>query len=96
LGTTTAVTAGEGNSLADLGFMAEYIEDLPYTAEAMRLSLQDWQSWSAREQIKFLNALEAKINYYRALHDHTDLWVSLDDGPVDGDSVFPIALDMLP
>ena len=96
LGTTTAVTAGEGNSLADLGFMREYIEDLPYTADAMRLSLEDWQSWSAREQIKFLNQLEAKINYYRALHDHTDLWVSLDGGPVDGDSVFPIALDMLP
>jgi len=96
LGTTTAVTAGEGNSLADLGFMQEYIEDLPYTADAMKLSLQDWQSWSARDQIKFINDLEAKINYYRALHDHTDLWVSLDGGPVDGDSVFPISLDMLP
>lgn len=96
LGTTTAVTAGEGNSLADLGFMREYIEDLPYTPDAMKVSLQDWQSWSAREQIKFLNQLEAKINYYRALHDHTDLWVSLNGGPVDGDSVFPISLDMLP
>jgi hypothetical protein len=96
LGATTAVTAGEGNSLADLGFMAEYIEDLPYTADAMKLSLRDWQSWSAGDQIKFINELEGKINYYRALHDHTDLWVSLDGGPVDGDSVFPIALDMLP
>jgi serine/threonine-protein kinase PpkA len=96
LGTTTAVTAGEGNSLADLGFMREYIEDLPYTPDAMKVSLQDWQSWSAREQIKFLNQLEAKINYYRALHDNTDLWVSLGGGPVNGDSVFPIALDMLP
>ncbi len=96
LGATTAVTAGEGNSLADLGFMREYIEDLPYTADAMKLSLQDWQSWSARDQIKFINDLEAKINYYRALHDHTDLWVSLDGGPVDGDSVFPISLEMLP
>ncbi len=96
LGSTTAVTAGEGNSLADLGFMREYIEDLPYTADAMKLSLQDWQSWSARDQIKFINELEAKINYYRALHDHTDLWVSLDGGPVDGDSVFPISLEMLP
>ena len=96
LGETTATTAGEGNSLADLGFMREYIEDLPYTGEVMNLSLEDWEVWPARAQIDFLHRLEAKIDYYRALHDHTDLWVSLDNGPVDGDSVFPLALEMLP
>ncbi len=96
LGSTTAVTAGEGNSLADLGFMREYIEDLPYTGEVMRLSLEDWESWPAQRQIAFLHRLENKISYYRALHDHTDLWVSLDGGAVDGDSVFPVALEMLP
>jgi hypothetical protein len=96
LGTTTATTAGVGNSLADLGFMREYIEDLPYTAEVMNVSLEDWEAWPARQQIEFLHRLENKINYYRALHDHTDLWVSLDGGAVDGDSVFPVALEMLP
>lgn len=96
LGETTAITAGEGNSLADLGFMREYIEDLPYTGEVMSLSLDEWETWPAREQIDFLHRLEEKIGYYRALHDHTDLWVSLDGGPVDGDSVFPVALEMLP
>ncbi len=96
LGETTATTAGEGNSLADLGFMREYIEDLPYTGEVMSLSLDDWEAWPAREQIAFLQRLEDKIAYYRALHDHTDLWVSLDGGPVSGDSVFPIPLEMLP
>ena len=96
LGETTATTAGEGNSLADLGFMREYIDDLPYTGEVMSLSLDDWQSWPAREQIAFLHRLEDKIDYYRALHDHTDLWVSLDGSAIDGDSVFPVALEMLP
>lgn len=96
LGHTTAVTAGKGNSLADLGFMREYIEDLPYTGEVMNLSLEDWEAWPARRQIEFLHRLENKISYYRALHDHTDLWVSLDGGAVDGDSVFPVALEMLP
>jgi len=96
LGSTTATTAGEGNSLADLGFMREYIEDLPYTGEVMDLSLEDWETWPARRQIEFLHQLENKISYYRALHDHTDLWVSLDGGDVDGDSVFPVALEMLP
>ena len=96
LGATTATTAGAGNSLADLGFMREYIEDLPYTGEVMNISLDDWESWPARDQIDFLNRLEDKISYYRALHDHTDLWISLDKGPVDGDSVFAVALEMLP
>jgi hypothetical protein len=96
LGVTTATTAGKGNSLADLGFMQEYIDDLPYTGEVMGLSLDDWQSWSMLRQVAFLNRLEEKISYYRALHDHTDLWVSLDGGPVSGDSVYPVPLDMLP
>ena len=96
LGATTATTMGKGNSLADLGFMREYIEGLPYTGEVMQLSLDDWQSWSTKRQITFLHRLEEKISYYRALHDHTDLWVSLDGGPVDGDSVFPVPLELLP
>lgn len=96
LGETTATTAGTGKSLADLGFMREYIEGLPYTGEVMNLSLADWEAWPAREQIAFIQRLEDKIQYYRALHDHTDLWVSLDGGPIDGDSVFPIPLEMLP
>jgi hypothetical protein len=96
LGGTTATTAGRGNSLADLGFIQEYIEDLPYTGEVMGLSLDDWQSWSTLRQVDFLNRLEEKVSYYRALHDHTDLWVSLDGGPVGGDSVYPVPLEMLP
>ncbi|MDX2456988.1 MAG: vWA domain-containing protein [Gammaproteobacteria bacterium] len=96
LGATTTTTAGAGNSLADLGFMREYIEDLPYTGEVMGLSLDDWQSWSTQQQVAFLNRLEEKVSYYRALHDHTDLWVSLDGGPVSGDSVYPVELEQLP
>lgn len=96
LGGTTATTAGKGQSLAEMGFMREYIEGLPYTGEVMNLSLEDWQSWSVKRQIEFLQGLEDKINYYRNLHDHIDLWVSLKGGSIDGDSVFPVPLDMLP
>jgi hypothetical protein len=96
LGATTATTVGQGNSLANLGFMREYIEDLPYTPEVMGLSLDDWQSWSTKQQVAFVTRLEDKLDYYRALHDHTDLWVSLDNGPVSGDSVYPVPLEVLP
>ena len=96
LGATTTTTAGAGSSLAEMGYMREYIEDLPYSGEVMGLSLDDWQSWSTQQQIAFLHRLEEKVSYYRALHDHTDLWVSLDGGPVSGDSVYPVELEMLP
>ncbi len=96
LGMTTATTTGTSNSLADMGFLREYIEDLPYTGEVMNLALDDWQSWSSERQIRFLQGLEEKVSYYRALHDHTDLWISLDGGSIDGNAVYPIPLDMLP
>jgi serine/threonine-protein kinase PpkA len=83
-------------SLADLGYMREYIEGLPYQSEVMNLDLASWQTWSAVQQFQFINSLDSKVAYYRALHDNLDLWVSLDGGPVDGDSVYPLLLEALP
>ena len=85
-----------GLSLAELGYLNEYVEDLPYVSEVTGLSLADWEEWPAERQVDFVSRLESKISYYQALHDHTDLWVSLDGGAVSGESVFPVPLDMLP
>jgi serine/threonine-protein kinase PpkA len=89
-------TSGSGANLADMGYMREYIEDLPYTGEVMNLTLESWEAWSAKVQIEFMHRLESKINYYQALHDHTDLWVTPGGGPINGNSVFPVSLDLLP
>lgn len=83
-------------NLADLGFITEYIEDLPYTGDVMNVTLTDWRNWPAKRQLTFIQRLEEKVQYYRAVHDNTDLWVSLSGKAVDGDSVFPVPLDMLP
>ncbi len=93
---STRATSSYGGNLADMGYMREFMEGLPYKGEIMSLSLDDWESWSARQQLSFIHKLEEKINYYSALHDNTDLWVSLGGGAINGDSVFPVALDMLP
>ena len=85
-----------GGNLAEMGYMREYIDDLPYTGEVMNLSLNSWEEWSAKEQIEFMHRLESKINYYQALHDHTDLWVTPGGGAVNGNSVFPVVLNLLP
>ena len=83
-------------SLAELGYMREYIEGLPYQSEVMDLDLSSWQQWTAQQQFEFINSLDSKVAYYRALHDNLDLWVSLDGGPIDGDSVYPLLLEALP
>ena len=89
-------TSGSGTNLAEMGYMREYIEDLPYTGEVMNLTIESWEEWSAKVQIEFMNRLESKINYYQTLHDHTDLWVTPGGGSISGNSVFPVALDLLP
>lgn len=92
----SSTTGTGGANLAEMGYMREYIEDLPYTGEVMNLTLDNWEEWTAKEQIAFMHRLESKINYYQALHDHTDLWVTPGGGAVNGNSVFPVVLDLLP
>ncbi len=92
----TATRAVGGQSLADLGYMREYLEGLPYKSEVMDLDLSIWEQWPAQRQFEFINQLDSKVAYYRALHDNVDLWVSLDGGPIDGDSVYPLLLEALP
>jgi hypothetical protein len=87
---------GATASLAELGYMREYIEGLPYRSEVMNLDLSSWQQWPAQQQFEFINQLDSKVAYYRALHDNLDLWVSLDGGAIDGDSVHPLLLEALP
>ena len=50
------------DNLADMGFMKEYIEDLPYTGEVMSVSLDDWRNWPAKRQLEFIQRLEEKVN----------------------------------
>ncbi len=91
-----ATRAVGGQSLADLGYMREYLDGLPYRSEVMNLDLSIWEQWPAARQFQFINQLDSKVAYYQALHDNLDLWVSLDGGPVDGDSVYPLLLEALP
>ncbi|MEX0709060.1 MAG: vWA domain-containing protein [Woeseia sp.] len=92
----SATRALGGESLADLGYMREYLEGLPYRSEVMNLDLSIWEQWPAQRQFEFINQLDGKVAYYRALHDNVDLWVSLDGEAVDGDSVYPLLLEALP
>ncbi|MBF0256704.1 MAG: VWA domain-containing protein, partial [Gammaproteobacteria bacterium] len=69
-------SSGGARNLADLGFITEYIEDLPYTGDIMNVTLSDWRNWPAKRQLTFIQRMEEKGHYYRAVHDNTDPWVS--------------------
>ncbi len=85
-----------GEQLDDMGFMREYIDDLPYQSEIMKLSLQDWESWPAKQQLELVNRLEEKIAWYKSLHNNVDFWYTPGGGSVNGNSVYPININMLP
>jgi hypothetical protein len=62
----------------------------------MNLDLSIWGQWPAQRQFEFINQLDGKVAYYKALYENVDLWVSLDGGPIDGSSVYPLLLEALP
>ncbi len=85
-----------GEQLDDMGFMREYIDDLPYQSEIMKVSLQDWESWPAKQQLELVNRLEEKIAWYKSLHNNAGFWYTPGGGAVNGNSVYPINIKMLP
>lgn len=85
-----------GQQLDELGFMREYIDDLPYQSEIMGVSLEDWQSWPANKQLELVNRLEEKIAWYKSLHNNAQLWYTPGGGQISGSSVYPLSIDMLP
>ena len=96
---TLAVTPEQimnARSLADTGLIPEFLQDLPYDSRIMSMTNQDWNDASQDWQDEFLNDLDAKISYYRNLHDSPDMWVRLNEGDDPDVYVHPVSLEMLP
>jgi serine/threonine-protein kinase PpkA len=73
--------------------LAEWLEDLPYKSEILRITEDVWLEWGPSQQREFLNNIEAKIQEYRRIHNNTDLWVRLAE---KGDAITTIPVDSLP
>ena len=82
-------------NLGQLGFLAEFLDDLPYRSSIMRLTEEDWYRLSVGEQQAIVDDLKSKIRRYEQYHNDVANWVSL--GDVDpGDSVYRVPLSMMP
>jgi serine/threonine-protein kinase PpkA len=81
--------------LGQLGLLGEFLDDLPYRSNIMRLTEEDWYRMSVGEQQALVDDLKSKIKRYQQYHDDVDNWVSF--GVTDpGDTVYRIPLSMMP
>ena len=82
--------------LAEMGFMAEYLEGLPYHSEVLNLDEQTWKSWDGLAQEKFIRNLSTKLRHYQVYNADVDRWVSLAPNSDPRDHVYPVPLGMMP
>ena len=81
-------------SMKDL--IPEFLDGLPYQSKLMAMSNDLWASWSTDEQDEFIRELDAKIQYYAAIHDTPGGWIQLNKGDDPDEAVYPIDINMLP
>ena len=82
-------------NLGELGILAEFLDDLPYRSNIMRLTEEDWYRLSLGEQQAFINNLKSKIKSYAQIHDDVANWTSF-GAKEPGDAVFRVPLSLMP
>lgn len=76
--------------------MGEYLEDLPYQSEIVRISERDWVARTPLQQRQLLGSLVSKIEFYNRVYETNDRWVALHPGAPAGEWVTTIPLRQLP
>jgi serine/threonine-protein kinase PpkA len=83
-------------SLGDVGGVGQILERLPYRSKFLTITPQEWGTMSLGAQQDFLAELQAKLAYYKTLHDQPDMWVAVSPDSSGGERLFPMELDRLP
>ncbi|UCF89874.1 MAG: hypothetical protein JSW39_16390, partial [Desulfobacterales bacterium] len=82
-------------NLGQMGFLSEFLDDLPYRSAIMRLTEEDWYRMSVGEQQALVDDLKSKIRRYQQYHDDVANWISF--GTTDpGEAVYRVPLSMMP
>lgn len=82
--------------LAEMGFLTEYLDGLPYHSEVLNLDEATWKSWDGLAQEKFIRNLTTKLRHYQLYNADVDRWVSLAPNSDPRDHVYPVPLEMMP
>jgi serine/threonine-protein kinase PpkA len=81
--------------LGELGILAEFLDDLPYRSNIMRLTEEDWYRLSVGEQQAIVNDLKSKIKRYAQIHDDVANWVTF-GATEPGDAIYRVPLSLMP
>ena len=82
-------------NLGELGFLAEFLDDLPYRSNIMLLTEEDWYRLSVGEQQAIVNGLKSKIKRYKHIHDDVANWETF-GATEPGDAVYRVSLSLMP
>jgi len=91
----TRISNNPNQNLGQLGFLAEFLDDLPYRSSIMRLTEEDWYRMSVGEQQALVNDLKSKLKRYAQIHDDVANWVSF-GGTNPGEAFYRVPLSMMP
>lgn len=82
-------------NLGEMGVLAEFLDDLPYRSNIMRLKEEDWYRLSVGEQQAIVNGIKSKVKRYQQIHDDVANWETF--GIADpGDAVYRVPLSLMP
>jgi len=91
----TKFTRKPNQNLQQLGLLGEFLDDLPYKSNIMRLTEEDWYRMSVGEQQTYVDDLKSKLRRYEDYHDDVANWESFGaENP--GEAVYRVPLSMLP
>lgn len=82
--------------VADLGLTGEWLEELPYRSDILKLDDETWRAMGAGEQEALIRSLNRKLRLYAVYNADADRWVSLAEGADPSEAVYPVPLDALP
>jgi serine/threonine-protein kinase PpkA len=81
----------------DLGdALGEFLQDLPYQSDVMRITEQRWLQMSGAEQREMIDRLKSKLGLYEQIHNTPGKWTALADGVPDGERVSAVPLAFMP
>jgi len=97
---TTAMMARNPNMVRQAKRMTDYVPEfligLPYQSQLMAIDNELWESWSADEQMEFIDSMSAKVEAYRKIHDSPEGWIQVNPDDEPDEYIYPISLDLLP